>query len=883
MLNKLRLRLRALFFKSQMEDELQAELQFHLEREIEENIIRGMSPEEARYAAIRSFGGVERVKEESRDVRGISLLEEVWQDLRYGARMLAKNPGFTTIAVLTLALGIGANTAIFSVVDAVIWRPLPFTQPDRLTAIWGEAPGGQTVPSMSVEAWQEWRNQKQLFEQVEAHTTRTFVLTGGAEPAQVVTELVSTGLFQMLGAQPRQGRPFLESDAEPGADHVVIISDGLWQSYFGGDANIVGKTVKLNDQPWTVIGVMAPRFAFPRPRFQFWAPLSSNPRTEAERRNRVEVVARLRAGLTLLAAQAEVKAVVQRLNQEKPIRAGWGAGLRRLDEHRVNPEPRRAMLLLFGAVGFVLLIACANAANLLLTRAASRGKEIAIRAALGAWHLRLMRQLLVESLLLALLGGAGGVLLALWGVDAIVRLAPAELTFLTINDISVSGRVLAFTLALSLVTGVICGLAPALRVSRPDLSQALKGLTRGAASRQDDRRRRWLRQALVVAEVSLSVVLLIGAGLMIRSFLRLNNVSPGFEARNLLALSLLLPRQRYPTIESQRNFFNQLKDRVAALPGVESVTLSEGIPPKGASFSFGLEVEVEGRGMEKLDSRYFLPFNTVDADYFRVMRIPLFRGRSFNEQDIPETPPVIIVNDEMARHYWPGEDPVGRRIRLFRSEPWLTVVGVVGDVKAFGLDDAHGTMEFYYPASQGKSMGSATLAIRAATEPGGMVEAVRKELWSLDKNQPITSINTAEQLLVESLSEPRFYLLLMAIFAASAILLAAIGLYGVVSYSVAERTQEIGVRMALGARSGDVLRLIVGQGLITTLTGVTIGLAAALALTRLMATLLYEIRATDPLTFILLPALLTSVALLACYFPARRATKVDPMIALRSE
>jgi putative ABC transport system permease protein len=420
-----------------------------------------------------------------------------------------------------------------------------------------------------------------------------------------------------------------------------------------------------------------------------------------------------------------------------------------------------------------------------------------------------------------------------------------------------------------------------MRASRPDLNNSLKGLTAGAASKQGERKHRWMRQALVVAEVSLSVTLLIGAGLMIRSFLSLSDVSPGFEARKLLALSLGLPQHRYPTAEHRRNFFNQLKDRVAALPGVEGVTLAESIPPKVGTFSFNLEVEIEGRGTEKLASGILLPSNTVDGDYFRVMGIPLLRGRYFNEQDVPGAPPVIIINNEMARHYWSGEDPVGKRMRLSKNAPWLTVAGVVGDVKAFGLDDARGTMEFYYPATQNSSI--STLVIRAAANPGAMVEAVRKELWSLDKNQPISKIVTAEQVLSESVAEPRFYMMLMVIFAGSAILLAAIGLYGVVSYSVAQRTQEIGVRMALGARSGDVLRLIVGQGMIVTLGGVAIGLAAALALTRLMRTLLYGVGATDPLTFIAIPSALIGVALLACWIPARRATKVDPMVALRAE
>ena len=807
-------------------------------------------------------------------------MNTLWQDLRYGVRLLLKQPGFTLIAVLTLALGIGANTAIFSVVDAVVWRPLPFQQPERLVALWTDLPDGGSLNSMRTDAWLEWRKQTHLFTQVEAHAPKSVVLTGGAEPETISASAVSSGLLEMLGVQPLLGRSLQASDAEPGNNHVALISYKLWQRYFGGAADVVGKQISLDEQPWTVIGVMPQGFAYPRMRHQMWLPLSATPRTEADLRERVDAIARLREGVSLNAAQTEIKAIVQRLNEAQPRRNGWGMSAHRLDEQRVNPGPRRAMLLLFGAVCFVLLIACANAANLLLARAAAREKEIALRAALGAGRWRLIQQLVAESLLLSLLGGSVGVLLALWGVDVLARFAPKEITFLMLNDISVNGRALTFTLGVCVLTGLICGLAPAWRVARLDLNQLLKGLSRSATG---DLRQNRMRRVLVVVEVALSVVLLVGAGLLIRSFVRLNQVAPGYAPQNLIALTVAPSNARYAAPAVRQNFYEQLQERLRAVPGVEAVSAAVGIPPQGGGFNFSVEFEIEGRGKQRHPEE-LLPFNRVDGNYFAVMRIPLLRGRSFTAEDAPGAPTSIIINDRMARYYWPNTEAVGQRLRFAEDRPWLTVVGVAGDVKAMGLNDTGGTMELYYARSQAKAPDTqTTFVIRSAVPPVSLLPALRQQVFALDANQPIASLNTASELLDESLTEPRFYLLLMALFAGCALALAAIGLYGVLSFMVTQRTAEIGIRMALGAQTGDVLKLVLRQGLSLALVGAGVGVVTALMLTRWLKSLLFEISATDPLTYVVIPALLCLVALVACWIPARRATKVDPLISLRCE
>ena len=862
--------------------ELDEEIRIHMEMETELNLNDGLSPDEAHFAAMRTFGGEMLAKERSRAMWGFRTLENLLQDLRYSLRAIRKNPSFSLVVVLTLALGIGANTIIFSVVDAILLRPLPYASPDRLTEIWRESGDGRSAnPYWELEAFKEWRNQKQIFEAVEGYAIQSYTLTGDFDPETPAAAAVSTGLFSFLGIQPQIGRPFLTADAEAGNNRVVILGDELWRQRFGASKDILGKSITLNDKQYTVLGVMPAGFAYPRRIFKLWVPLVEKTTTDAERNVGVQVIGRLRPGLPLASAQMEIKSVTEPLNKEKRSIPGWVPGVNRLDEHRVNPGPRRAIMILFYAVGFVLLIACVNATNLFLARAAAREREISIRTALGAGRLRLIQQLLTESTVLSLAGGACGTLLAYLGVRAIVNLTPKQLTFLLSNEITIEKRVLLFTLGISCVTGIAVGLIPALRISLADLKQSLNNLTHSSMMGRGHNR---LRHTLVVIEIALSFVLLIGAGLMIRSFVRLTHEPLGFDPNNLLTFKFSLPPQHYPTIADQVDFFNQLKARTAGLPGVESITVATGIPPNGGGFSFRVEIEPEGKPQVKLGDTEFLPFNNVDANYFQVMHIPLVMGRTFSEQDTPTSPQVIVINDVMARRLWPGEDPSGKRLRFGSDRPWLTVVGVAGDVKAMGPDDANGSMEYYYSSNQDKTPGGQkVMVVRSTSATAPLIAAVRSQVRAMDRSLPIGLVATGKQLTDESMAEPRFYLMLMSLFAGSAILLAGIGIYGVMSYSVTQRRQEIGVRIAMGARPVDILKQILGRGMVVTSVGIAIGVAAAIGLTRMISSMLFGVSATDPLTFVAIAILLSGIAILTCYLPARRASKVDPMVALRWE
>ncbi len=809
-------------------------------------------------------------------------MQTLWQDLRYGARMLLKHKGFTAVAVLTLALGIGINTAVFSVADAVLFRPLPFTEPQRLAEIYQQQPGSQTAyQSLRWEAFQEWREQTEVFERVEAYSPRNFTLTGGREPETIPAPAVSPGLFAMLGVHPQLGRPFQPEEAQPGAGRVILLSDGFWRRYFGGDRAVIGKTLTLNDEPYTVVGVMPPKFKFPYRKFELWVPLALTPLNELKRPNRFNVVGRLRAGVSLAEAQSRLDLVSAQLSAARPDPQGWGVKLAALDARRVNPGPRRALLSLLGAVALVMLLACANAANLLLSRAAARQGEVAIRLALGAGRWRLLRQMLTESVLLSSLAGAVGLLLAWWGVDLLTQFTPDELTFLSVNEISLDRRVLLFTLGLSLLTGIGFGLLPALKSTRPDLQQALKGGSRAASA---DRAQNRLRRSLVIAEIALSLVLLVGAGLMMRAFLRLSSVPPGFDPHNLIAAALSLPQQRYQTLAQEEDFFAQLKARMLAMPGVEAVTVAAGVPPQGGGITFGMDVEIEGHPPEAFDRKQMLPFSYVDSDYFQTLRIPLLQGRAFGAEDTVNAPPALIINEEMARYYWPSGSPVGQRLRISKTGKWYTVIGVTGDVNFGKPGFGYSKMEIYYPWSQEtRRSGQRTLIVRTTGEANRLIPAVKGGIWTFDKDQPIYQINTVENLMSSALAEPRFYLLLLSAFACVTLLLVSLGIYGVVSYLVSQRRHEIGIRIALGAQTRDVLRLVLGDGMLLTAIGIGIGVLAALALGRWIRNLLYEQSATDPLTFIAVPLLLAGVALLACWIPARRAAKVDPVVVLRSE
>jgi predicted permease len=882
MLNKLRLRLRALFFKPKMEDELQAELQFHLEREIEENIARGMTMEDARYAAIRSFGGVERVKEESRNVRGIRLLEEVWQDLRYGARMLMKQPSFTLFAALTLTLGIGANTAIFSIVNAVLLRPLPFAEPERL--VWfGSWVGDDKEQGVTAADFLDYREQSRSFTQFAASVFEGLPmnLSSDGEPEPIIGVYVTSNYLDVFGVKPALGRTFaaeegLEGNSLEAGDRVAVLSHTLWQRRFGGDPAIINRTITIDNHNVTVIGVAPPQFQYP-PGVEFWLPFRfpASPQDVLRSREvrRLRPIARLKPGVTMAQAKAEVEAIARSLQSLYPrTNANKSMFLTPLRERLVG-NVRLTLLTLLGAVGCVLLIACANVANLLLARASARGREIAVRSALGAGRGRVVRQLLTESLALASLGGLGGALLAKSSLKLLVALSGNYLP--RADEVRIDVTVFGFTLAVTFLTGLLFGLAPALQSARLDLTEALKDGGRGGGG--GARRHRSLN-LLVVGEVALTMVLLIGAGLLIQSFVRLQQVSPGFDEKNLLTAQIRIPN---PTAEPEKKqrFLEQLEQRVAALPGVEAVGMITELPL--ANQIAHSKFRIEGRPEPDPGQIPDADTHNVNHDYFRAMRIPLLKGRYFTEADVSGNAKVVVISGELARLYFAGEDPVGRRILkgLLGKEEAMEIVGVVGDVRHRGLDVGF-RQTIYFPSLR---YGFSNLAIRATGDPANLAAALRREVAAIDPNQPVAVVRTMERVVSESASQPRFRTLLLGVFSGAALLLAMIGIYGVMSYAVSQRTHELGVRMALGASASDALRLIIGQGMKLALAGVAVGLATALAMTRLIKNLLFGVQTTDSVTFMATAFFLTVVALLACYLPARRATKVNPLTALRGE
>lgn len=880
------IRLYGFLRKDRIEREMDEELRFYIHMRTQENIHqRGMTDDQARRDAERRFGNFEHIKDLCRDVRGGGMLETLWQDVRFGSRMLVKNRAVTFVAVLALALGIGANTAIFSVVNTVLLKPLAYKNADQLVMVWEDAtkygfPHNTPAPANFID----WRDQSQTFEDMAAFADQSFNLTGTGEPERVVGQRVSTSLFPLLGVEPLLGRAFLPEEDNPAGNRVVMLSHGLWQRRFGSDKEIIGKTLNLNADVFTVVGVMPSSFQFPDREDELWVPIAFNSE-EASRRGShyLRVVARIKPGVTLGQAQAEMDTIAANLQQQYPqSNTSVGAVVSPLQEEMVG-DVRPALLVLLGAVGFVLLIACANVANLLLARAAARQKETAIRSALGAGRLRLVRQFLTESILLAGLGGGVGLLLAIWGIDLIVKFIPDDIS--RAKDAGFNMTVLGFTLLVSLITGVVFGLAPALQTSRTNLNECLKEGGRDSAAGSRGNR---VRKLLVVAEIALASVLLIGAGLMINSFMRLRSVDAGFQPDKLLTMRIILTPSKYPDQPKRAAFFTELLRRVEALPGVQDVGAISWLPltMRGGSNGF----TIEGRPEPPRDQLPIALVRVISPGYFRTMGIPLLRGRAFTEQDTQASPGVVIINEAMARHFWPDEDAVGKRIKMgpFNSNgPWLSIAAISKDVRQYELN-AESKPEMYFPYLQATVSGSAAfgirdLIVRTSSDPASLATAVRDEVWAVDKDQPVSNIRTMEQIVSGSVSRQRFNMLLLGIFAAVALILAAVGIYGVMSYSVTQRTHEIGVRMALGAQSRDVLRLVVGQGMVLTLVGVGIGLAAAFFLTRLMSSLLFGVSATDPVTFATISAILSVVALGASYMPARRAIKVDPIVALRYE
>lgn len=797
------------------------------------------------------------------------------QDFRYGLRMLWKSPAFTLVAVLALALGIGANTSIFSVVNAVLLRPLPFAKPDRLVMVWEHSPRtGKTNVANPIN-FLEWRARNHSFERIAALVQVPFNLSGDGEPEQVQGMLVSDGYFEILGAQAMLGRTFTPEEDGRGHDRVVILSQGLWQRRYGSDPKILGRAITVNNGTLTVVGVMPSGFRFPDTKAELWSPMAID-RAPAMRTGRyLWTVARLKPGASIGSAQADMDVIAKELERERPdFDAKWGITVVSLREQAVG-EVRPALLILLGSVGFVLLIACANVANLMLIRAGARGREIAIRASLGAARWRIVRQLLVESLTLAAAGGTLGLMIAVWLTDALVAAMPESISIYNVTAVSLDRNVLLFTLALSVLTGVLFGVAPALGASRVDLHDALKEGARGSGGGRSG-----LRSALVVVEVALSVVLLIGAGLLIRSFLRLAAVSPGFEPEKTLTMRMTLFGSAYRTDQKVVDFTQQILERVRRLPQVRAAGTIHFLPLSGLLSATGFWVD--GRPTPQHGDEPVAVTLVITPGYFSAMGVPLIRGRTFTERDRDGAPLTVIVNQALARKYFPNENPVGRRlfIQWGRKTPY-EIVGVVGDVRHRGLEREPEPTLFLSDFQEPN--GLVSLVVRTAGDPMQVAATIEKEIHSVDPVLPISEVRTMDYYLSSSVSKPRFNTLLLGSFAGLALLLAAIGIFGVISYSVAQRTHEIGIRVALGASGGSVVSMVLRQGLFLTLAGVALGLAGAFALTRLLATLLFGVTATDPITFAAVAVVLGAVALVSSYIPARRATKVDPTVALRYE
>jgi putative ABC transport system permease protein len=812
-------------------------------------------------------------------------METIIKDCRYALRQLLKHRTFSLIAILVLALGIGANTAIFSVVNVVLLRPLPYPAPEQLVWLWGTNPLND-IPkeTASYPDFVDWRQQAQSFQAMGAFAQTSPILTGSdGEPERLPGAYVIGDFFNAIGVEPALGRKFLEEENEAGKSRVVILSHALWQRRFGGDPAIVGKQISIGGNPNTVIGVLPASFQDPIPEatktVQLWLPLPINDQMRNARRGDfLNVVARLKPGVKIETARAEMSGIAARLEKQySATNTQWGVIVQPLHE-TLTGNVRPALLTLLSAVAFLLLIACANVANLLLVRASSRQREIAIRAALGASRARVVRQLLTENLVLSLCGGLLGLLFAWWGIQALLALSPGNIPRL--GSIGIDREVLLFTLGVSLVTGLLFGLVPALTASRSDLNNTLKEGGRSAAEGAAGRR---LRGALAVAEIALSLVLLVGAGLLIRSFIRLQEVRPGFNPQHLLCVDLSLPSAKYKEDQQTVTFFDQLLGSLAQQPGVQSSALAAGLPlGGGADF---LAFSVEGRVLAPTDRTPDAEARIVSPDYFRTMQIPLRSGRVLNEHDAPGQPDVAVVSEALVKKYFAGRDPIGKRLTFgdpqAKDVQWYTVVGVVGDVHGISLnEEPYGQLYTSYRQNPRRAL---TLIVQTAAEPTTMLGTVREKIWSLDRQQPLYNVRTAEQVLEKSIARPRFNMLLITILASVALVLAAVGIYGVISYSVTQRTHEIGIRMALGASAGDVLKLVVGQGMLLAGIGVVLGLGAAFAVTRIMATLLFGVTATDPVTYGGLALLLGLIALLACYLPARRATKVNPVTALRAE
>jgi putative ABC transport system permease protein len=884
--NILRDRIRALRQREDVINDIDREMRLHLEMQVEANIKTGMSPAEAREKAMRSFGNLNRAVDAAYDVKGGGLFETLAQDIRYGVRMLAKHKAFTSIAVITLALGIGANTAIFSVVNELLLQPLPYRDADRVVTVWEVTPEGRHQNTTSRANFRAWRAQNTSFQQISAFTDQRLNLTGNGDPEELSVQFTTHEFFKILGVDPLLGRTFLPEDDKADSPAVAVLSYALWQRRFGGDASVIGQPITLNSEKFTVIGVMPPNFQFHikqrsgtgRPA-ELWTilpmPVGG---TENERGRFLGAVARLKDGVSVDQAAAEMRTIEARLSDETPrYNKNYSAEVIPLREQFFG-NVRRPLWLMLGAVGFVLLIACANVANLLLSLATSREKEIAVRAALGARRTRIVRQLLTESLLLALLGSAIGLVFAWVGIKALVAISPRDLV--SLQSVGLNLTVLAWTLGVSMLTGIIFGLAPALHISRLNLNDSLKDGGKSESGQASGSRR--LRNALVVSEIALAVVLLASAGLLIRSFMRLQQVDRGFMTDNVLTMVIRLPEARYQTDPQLVTFFSQALERVRQLPTVRSAGMVNFLPLYGGLGS-NTGFKILGQPEPPPGQGPSTDVRVADSGYFSSLGIPLLRGRNFSDSEQREAKHVILINETLARKHFPNGDAIGQRldVGMFENPTPAEIIGIVGNVRYDSLiDEAPPAVYFPHPDLAYPFM---TLVVRTDGDPTAIAPAIQREIRALDPNQPVSDVRTMNQVMSEWVARSRFNTLLLGLFAGLATLLSAVGIFGVMNYSVALRTRELGLRLAVGAQPRQVLLLVLRQGLALTVAGVVLGLLAAFALTRLLSGLLFGIGAVDVTTFTSISLLLIVVSLLACYLPARRAMQIDPLSALRYE
>jgi predicted permease len=861
--------------------EFDAEMQEHLDLLEERYLRQGMTPENAAQAARRQLGNTTLLREDRRALQTIPAIEAFWSDLAYALRMLRKNPGFATAAVVTLALGIGANTAIFSVCNAVLLKPLPYSEPGRIVMLW-EQPRGGTPHTVAPANFVDWREQTDSFNEVAAiRSSSTLILSGQGEPARLSGAAVSSNFFSLLGVRFALGRDFLPEEDRSGRNHVAILSHRTWQERFGAQPDIAGNHITLNDTSYTVVGVLPPDFQFAskasdfqaRNQFDMWMPLGLDREKLQRGTHPLRVFARLKPGVELVQAQAQLNVLGANLERLYPAdNRGKGIIAVPLDE-QITANVRPALVTLLSAVGLLLLIACANVANLLLSRAAAREKEMAVRVALGASWRRLAQQLLTESVLLASLGGFGGFLLALAALSALSSRLPADLS--RASGIAVDARMLVFTGLISLVTGILFGLAPLFQARRVNANETLKQNARGVGGGQSR-----MRSSLVVGQIAIAMILLIGAGLMAKSFWALLHVSPGFRTEHILTARLSLPRSRYPDNRRIAAFQRELLQSMQNTPGVLSAGFATYLPLSGNDN--GWAFFIEGRPPLPVGVFNMGKYRPTSPGYFEAIGIPLLQGRAFTFADTADAPWSVMINQSMARKYWGQQDPVGQRLR-FGNEVWRTVIGVVGDVLHEGLD-GEASPEMYMPFTQAANIESGpTIVVRTAIDPTAVAADVRGAVSAIDGAMPVDQIETMEQLVSVSVAQPRFRTVILAAFSVLALVMASVGIYGVMNYLVIQRTLEFGIRLSVGATRGDVLRLVLGRASVLIGAGLCLGLLGSVFLVRLIAKLLYGIAPLDPLTFVAVPLLLSAVALLASYIPARRATRVDPMVALRYE